>query len=85
MFVSGDLLGLSRNSDCISRHIQLIWTLGMQKPVLFDLGNLLGVLRECNQTIVCVSIRFVAPKEEEVPRASQASREGGLVWQAGKA
>jgi hypothetical protein len=57
----------------------------MQKPVLFDLGNLLGVLRECNQTIVCVSIRFVAPKEEEVPRASQASREGGLVWQAGKA
>jgi hypothetical protein len=49
----------------------------VQESVLFVMGNLLGVLRDCNQRIVCVSIRLVALETEVAPRASQASREGG--------
>jgi hypothetical protein len=30
-------------SDCVGRHTQLIWTLGVQKFVLFVLGDLLGM------------------------------------------
>jgi hypothetical protein len=44
----------------------------------------LGVLQDCNQRVVCVSTGFMAPKDEEVPSASQASREGGcgvVGWQ----
>jgi hypothetical protein len=56
-----------------------IWIHGVQKFVLFVLGDVLGLLPKFS----CVC-RLVAPTTEVAPRASQASREGGVVWQAGK-
>jgi hypothetical protein len=71
-------------SDCVSRHTQLIWTLSVQEFVLFVLGDMLCVLH-CIPMIICVSIKLVVPTTGVAPMTSQASREGGVVWQAGKA
>jgi hypothetical protein len=73
------------STDCICGCTQLIWILGVQKFVLFVMDNMLGVLEDCIYRIIGVSIRFMAPTTEVAPRASQASRERGVVWQAGKA
>jgi hypothetical protein len=34
-------------SDCVGRHTQLIWTLGVQEFVLFGLGDLLAMFLDC--------------------------------------
>jgi hypothetical protein len=45
---------------CIYRRTQLIWTLGVQVTVLLVMDDLRGVLRDCIQRIIYVSIRLMA-------------------------
>jgi hypothetical protein len=51
-------------------------------PIRF--GRSAHMLRDCIPMIVCVSIKLVVSTMGVAPMASQASREGGVVWQAHK-
>jgi hypothetical protein len=44
-----------QNLDCVRRHIQLIWILGVQEYVLFVGGNMLGVLEDCIHRSICLN------------------------------
>ena len=56
LFVLGDVLYLPlTNPDCLSKRIQLIWTLSVQDLSCCVSGDLRGAFSCCSLKVVCLS------------------------------